>query len=220
MAWQVLEEVHRLRVVVAASVVCEEVMVEARLEESVTLRCAGRGVPAPSLHWYKSVGRLTGQVGCGESCLVLARVSLASGGDYICSASNGVGLPAHATIHLTVLCRSHTGPPPPHITILHCSPAEAAEVRPHQAGGGARPDGAGVRGVRTAPTWPGVDPGPQHHQHLPEDQHPRLGGRGAGLETQPQHTPATGGRLRQLFLSGNQQSGQCEVARAHCQHPQ
>ena len=43
----------------------------------------------------------------------MTRGSLASGGGYICSASNGVGLPAHATIHLTVLCRSHTGPPSP-----------------------------------------------------------------------------------------------------------
>ena len=120
MAGEVLEEVHRLRVVVAASVVCEEVKVEARLEESVTLRCEGRGVPAPSLHWYKSVGRLTGEVGCGGTCLVVSRVSLASGGDYICSASNGVGLPAHATIHLTVLCRSHTGPlPSPHLISPH-----------------------------------------------------------------------------------------------------
>ena len=113
LAGQVLEEVHSLRVVVAASVVCEEVRLEAVLEESVTLRCSGRGVPPPSPHWYKSVGRLTGEVGCGGNCLVLARLSLASGGDYICSASNGVGLPAHATIHLTVLCRCHSPPPSP-----------------------------------------------------------------------------------------------------------
>ena len=26
------------------------------------------------------------------------------GGDYLCSASNGVGHPAHANIHVTVLC--------------------------------------------------------------------------------------------------------------------
>ena len=47
LAGQVLEEVHSLRVVVAASVLCEEVRLEAVLEESVTLRCAGRGVPPP-----------------------------------------------------------------------------------------------------------------------------------------------------------------------------
>ena len=28
------------------------------------------------------------------------------GGDYLCSASNGVGHPAHASIHVTVLCES------------------------------------------------------------------------------------------------------------------
>ena len=44
------------------------------------------------------------QVGCDGSCLTLTRLSLAMGGDYLCSASNGVGHPAHASIHVTVLC--------------------------------------------------------------------------------------------------------------------
>ena len=46
------------------------------------------------------------QVGCDGSCLTLTRLSLAMGGDYLCSASNGVGHPAHASIHVTVLCES------------------------------------------------------------------------------------------------------------------
>ena len=104
----VLEEVHRLRVVVPATVTAERGWVEARLGERVRLRCSGRGVPAPSLHWYKSVGSLEGEVGCDGGCLTVSRVSLAAGGDYICSASNGVGLPAHATIQLTVLCKPLT----------------------------------------------------------------------------------------------------------------
>ena len=45
LAGQVLEEVHSLRVVVAASVECEQVVVEAALEETVSLRCVGQGVP-------------------------------------------------------------------------------------------------------------------------------------------------------------------------------
>ena len=123
LAGEVLEEVHMLRVVVPATVVAEVGVVEALLGERVVLVCRGGGVPAPSLHWYKSVGRLTGDVGCGGGCLTLPRVSLAEGGDYICSASNGVDLPAHATIKLTVLCRSA------HVLASHLTPLLTVQPR-------------------------------------------------------------------------------------------
>ena len=36
-------------------------------------------------------------------CSVVS-LSLAAAGDYLCSASNGVGHPAHASIHVAVMC--------------------------------------------------------------------------------------------------------------------
>ena len=95
----------------------------ARLGNTVTLRCSARGLPPPSVHWYKSVGSLRGEVACGGECLTIPRylfqistvtmlttlcsvvsLSLAAAGDYLCSASNGVGHPAHASIHVAVMC--------------------------------------------------------------------------------------------------------------------
>ena len=98
------------------------VQVAARLGDTVTLRCSARGLPPPSVHWYKSVGSLRGEVACGGECLTIPRynyfrylsyplsqcsvcsLSLAAAGDYLCSASNGVGHPAHASIHVAVMC--------------------------------------------------------------------------------------------------------------------
>ena len=113
------------QVVVPPTIAAEQSRLTGRLGEGVVLRCHAHGSPAPTIHWYKSVGGLAGevrqilylhrhtysrhalhicQVGCDGSCLTLTRLSLAMGGDYLCSASNGVGHPAHASIHVTVLC--------------------------------------------------------------------------------------------------------------------
>ena len=71
-----------------------------------SLRCNATGVPAPSLAWHKSVGQAAGgHAGCGGHCYTIPRADLTTAGDYLCSAVNGVGHPAHATITLNVLCK-------------------------------------------------------------------------------------------------------------------
>jgi len=103
MTGAVLEQVHSLHVVVPAVIAAEQSRLTAKLGDMLTLRCSAHGVPQPSVHWYKSVGSLSGDISCGGGCLTISRVTLAVGGDYICSASNGVGHPAHANIHVNVL---------------------------------------------------------------------------------------------------------------------
>lgn len=72
--------------------------------KTVTLRCQATGVPAPVVQWHKSVGTVPGgRVSCGGSCYTIPSLTRAGGGDYICSAANGVGHAQHATITLSVL---------------------------------------------------------------------------------------------------------------------
>ena len=79
----------------------------ARQGETVSLRCEAAGEPEPSIAWHKSVGTAPGgHVACGGACYTIPYVDLATSGDYICSALNGVGHPQHATVTLNVLCES------------------------------------------------------------------------------------------------------------------
>lgn len=78
--------------------------ITARQGDSVSLRCNASGVPTPKIAWHKSVGTAPGgHVSCGGTCYTIPHVDLATSGDYICSAVNGVGHPQHATITLHVL---------------------------------------------------------------------------------------------------------------------
>jgi len=78
--------------------------ITARQGESVSLRCNATGVPEPTMAWQKSVGTAPGgHVSCSGTCYTIPHVDLATSGDYICSAVNGVGHPQHATITLHVL---------------------------------------------------------------------------------------------------------------------
>ena len=79
----------------------------ARQGDTVSLRCEAAGEPQPSIAWHKSVGTAPGgHVACGGACYTIPYVDLATSGDYICSAVNGVGHPKHATVTLNVLCES------------------------------------------------------------------------------------------------------------------
>jgi len=101
----VLEVEHRLSVQVAPSVapVPPNGRVTATEGETVSLHCNATGVPEPRLAWQKSVGTVPGRQGCGGTCYTIPDVQRGASGDYICSAVNGVGHPAHATLTLTVL---------------------------------------------------------------------------------------------------------------------
>ena len=61
MTGAVLEQVHHLNVVVPAYIAAEQSRLTSKLGDMLTLRCVAHGVPAPSVHWYKSVGSLTGK---------------------------------------------------------------------------------------------------------------------------------------------------------------
>ena len=83
-----------------------EGLVTAKQGESVSLRCNATGVPLPTIAWHKSVGTPPGaHSSCEGTCYTIPYVDLRAGGDYICSAVNGVGQPSHATITLHVLCK-------------------------------------------------------------------------------------------------------------------
>ena len=79
-------------------------LVTVRIGETVTLKCNASGVPPPAIHWYKSVGTVPGEMSCSGSCYTIPHVDMSAGGDYICSASNGVGQPQHANIRVKILC--------------------------------------------------------------------------------------------------------------------
>ena len=105
----VVEQKHKLTVVVPPKVVPlpSNGRVTTKEGESVTLRCNATGIPKPRLAWQKSVGAVAGAIiECEGSCYTIPNISREGGGDYICSAANGIGHPSHATITLTVLCKS------------------------------------------------------------------------------------------------------------------
>ena len=116
----------------------QDQLITARLGQAVTLRCNASGVPRPDIHWYKSVGSVPGSVSCSGSCYTIPHVSLAAGGDYICSASNGVGQPQHATIHVNILGEDLTAKLLICIHPLHMSvpPSVSSMVTGQVMGGG------------------------------------------------------------------------------------
>ena len=50
------------QVVVPPTIAAEQSRLTGRLGEGVVLRCHAHGSPAPTIHWYKSVGSLAGEV--------------------------------------------------------------------------------------------------------------------------------------------------------------
>ena len=78
--------------------------------ETAELQCTAFGVPAPSL-WWEVTGPATFTVtnsssgNSSSSVLEISPVTLSHHGPVSCTASNGVGSPASATLNLTVLCK-------------------------------------------------------------------------------------------------------------------
>jgi len=71
----------------------------------VELKCKTSGNPPPEIHWSKEDGGLLpmGQRTLHSKQLIISSVSREDGGIYTCTASNGVGTPASASITLQVL---------------------------------------------------------------------------------------------------------------------
>ena len=50
------------QVVVPPTIAADQSRLAGQLGEGVVLRCHAHGSPAPTIHWYKSVGGLAGEV--------------------------------------------------------------------------------------------------------------------------------------------------------------
>jgi len=97
---------HNLDVLVAPSVRPVESSVTVKEGEEVTLECVVGGNPIPSIAWTKQGGPLppAARPSCPHSsCLVLPSANRDAAGGYSCAASNGVGEPSVASLHLKVL---------------------------------------------------------------------------------------------------------------------
>lgn len=85
---------------------------------------------------FTQVGAIPGEVSCSGSCYSIPNVNLAAGGDYICSASNGVGQPQHASIHVKILCECSDDPTSDCIfTIIAVPPSLSSTVTGQVQGG-------------------------------------------------------------------------------------
>ena len=81
--------------------------------KQIELSCKAGGNPPPEVHWTKEGGGLVsqGKTVMEGSGLLLASVTREDEGLYLCTASNGVGAPASASVKLTVLCKFEIIPP-------------------------------------------------------------------------------------------------------------
>ena len=95
---------HRLEVLVAPRVQCKDSRVTLRKGESYTLRCSAQGEPNPRVSWSRRTGQTSFPLTSGLS-LHLAGVDRQAEGEYVCTAANGVGQPAVASVAVSVLCK-------------------------------------------------------------------------------------------------------------------
>ncbi|KAF2365127.1 Immunoglobulin I-set [Trinorchestia longiramus] len=94
--------------------------------DSVTLQCEAEGNPEPAIHWSKRGGRLPSGSHSEEGLsITLESVDRREAGTYVCTASNGIGEPSYAEMHIEVQYR-------PEITteesILHTGDGDDAKL--------------------------------------------------------------------------------------------
>lgn len=96
--------IHRLEVLVAPRIQCKDTKLTLSKGDNYTLRCSAQGQPNPRVSWSRRSGlSIPGsQSGSGLS-LQLLSVDRQSEGEYVCTATNGVGQPAMAAIDVNVL---------------------------------------------------------------------------------------------------------------------
>jgi len=87
--------VHSLEVLIAPQIQAKENKVRLKKGENYTLRCSAHGHPNPRISWTKKVGSISPMSGLS---LDLLDVDRHANGEYICTASNGVGIPASASM--------------------------------------------------------------------------------------------------------------------------
>jgi len=91
--------VHKLEVLIAPQIQAKESKLRLSKGDNYTLRCSAHGHPNPRISWTKKVGSISPIAGLS---LDLVNVDRHANGDYICTASNGVGMPASASISVEV----------------------------------------------------------------------------------------------------------------------
>jgi len=98
---------HSLEILVAPLIIAEpsDGKYVVKKGKRVELKCKASGNPLPEIHWTREHGGLLpmGQQTLQSQQLVISSVAREDAGVYTCKASNGVGTPATASIHLQVL---------------------------------------------------------------------------------------------------------------------
>lgn len=97
---------HSLEILVAPTIIAEpsDGNYVVKKGKRVELKCKTSGNPQPEIHWTREGSLLpTGQQTLHSQQLIISSVSRDDVGVYTCTASNGVGTPARASINLQVL---------------------------------------------------------------------------------------------------------------------
>ncbi|XP_049947785.1 limbic system-associated membrane protein-like [Schistocerca serialis cubense] len=123
--WGPVRQQHAIEVLYPPSVtpIPEDGALEVRLGDNVRMECQAEGVPQPIVTW--TYNGLPLELIDHRSRLQFKAVSQELSGVYQCTASNGVGDPASADIHLTILYPPNVSAEQPWV---HAAPGVRAEL--------------------------------------------------------------------------------------------